>query len=74
MPPGPAGGGSGSSVRLMGCCADFCSTVEYLNVRNASVVYRFPVCTLTFFRMPANVNGGVYADDTGVPLGLTDSI
>jgi hypothetical protein len=35
--------------------------------RNASVVYWFSVCTVTFFRLPVNVNGGVYVDDTGVP-------
>jgi hypothetical protein len=39
----------------------------YLNGRNASVVYWFSVCTVTFFRVPVNVNGGVYVDDTGVP-------
>ena len=39
----------------------------YLNGRNASVVYWLSVCTVTFFRVPVNVNGGVYVDDTGVP-------
>jgi hypothetical protein len=39
----------------------------YLSGWNASVVYWFSVCTVTFFRVPVNVNGGVYVDDTGVP-------
>jgi hypothetical protein len=39
----------------------------YLNGRNTSVVYCFSVCTVTFFRVPVNVNGGVYVDGTAVP-------
>jgi hypothetical protein len=39
----------------------------YLSGWNASVVYWFSVCTVTLFRVPVNVNGGVYVDDTGVP-------
>jgi hypothetical protein len=36
-----------------------------------SVVSWFSVCTVTFFRVPVNVKGGVYGDDTGVAPVLT---
>jgi hypothetical protein len=45
----------------------FASTVEYLSGRNASSFTGSRFALSLFFRVPVNVNGGVYVDDTGVP-------